>query len=317
MREFALIDRLAARLASRRPDTRIGIGDDAALIAPPAGEELAITTDTLIAGRHFPHDTPARDVGYKAVAVNLSDLAAMGATPAWITIALAAPALEAQWCDAFVDGACDAIGASAVDIVGGDTTRGDLSITITAIGHLPVGTALRRSAAQAGDLIAVTGTLGDAAHGLRRWPMRARATADERYCISRLARPQWRDGAALRGIAHAAIDVSDGLLADLGHVLAASACGARVDVDALPASAALRRCTAREPRREYQLTGGDDYELCITLAPEALDRARAALDCPLTVIGEIEMETGLRLFDAHGTSVRASGPGGWDHFHGD
>ena len=143
MREFALIDRLAARLASRRPDTRIGIGDDAALIAPPAGEELAITTDTLIAGRHFPHDTQARDVGYKAVAVNLSDLAAMGATPAWITIALAAPALEAQWCDAFVDGACDAIGASAVDIVGGDTTRGDLSITITAIGHLPVGTALR------------------------------------------------------------------------------------------------------------------------------------------------------------------------------
>ncbi|MES1948425.1 thiamine-monophosphate kinase [Salinisphaera sp. C84B14] len=314
MREFALIERLAQRLGSGRADTRLGIGDDAALIAPPAGQELAITTDTLIAGRHFPFETPAFDIGYKALAVNLSDLAAMGADPAWVTIALSAPKLSADWCDALLDGALAAIGDHPVDIVGGDTTRGELSLTITAIGCLPAGRALRRSAARVGDLIAVTGTLGDAAFGLQCWPMRDRASDDQRFCIDRLARPQWRPGAALRGLANAAIDLSDGLAADLGHILAASGIGARLAIDALPASAALTRACDAESRRRLQWSGGDDYELCITLAEDRLDSARAALDCPLTVIGTIEQQPGLRAFDDNGQAWGRDGERGWDHF---
>ena len=314
MREFALIDRLKTRLASRRTDTRLGIGDDAALIAPAAGEELAITTDTLIAGRHFPSDTPAFDIGYKAIAVNLSDLAAMGADPAWVTLALAAPELEEAWCDGFLDGACAAMGDGPIDIIGGDTTRGDLSITVTAIGRLPAGGALRRSRAQPGDVIAVTGTLGDAAHGLHCWKERAKANADETFCIERLARPRWRNGAALRAFAHAAIDISDGLVADLGHVLAASGVGARVDVDALPVSQALEGCVDAAQMRACQLGGGDDYELCVTLAPADMARAQAALDCPLTVIGQVEAEAGLRLVDAAGRPFAWAGAAGWDHF---
>lgn len=314
MREFALIERLAERLASRRADTRLGIGDDAALIAPPPGQELAITTDTLIAGRHFPVDTVAFDIGYKALAVNLSDLAAMGAEPAWITIALAAPELAGDWCDALLDGALAAIGDHPVDIIGGDTTRGDLALTITAIGCLPVGRALRRSGAGLGDVIAVTGTLGDAAYGLECWSMRDRASEDQRFCIDRLARPQWRPGATLRGIANAAIDISDGLAADLGHILEASGVGARLDIDALPASAALRRACGTDSRRRLQWSGGDDYELCITLAEDQLDAARAALGCPLTVVGTIEAEPGLRAFDANGQPWGGDGERGWDHF---
>lgn len=314
MREFALIDRLAARLAAHRADTRLGIGDDAALIAPSAGEELAITTDTLIAGRHFPDDTPAFDIGYKAVAVNLSDLAAMGADPAWLTIALAAPTLEADWCDAFLDGAIAAIGQAQVDIVGGDTTRGALSITVTAIGRVPAGQALRRDGAYEGDLVAVTGTLGDAAYGLDCWPARARANPDQAFCIARLARPQWRAGAALRGLAHAAIDISDGLGADLGHVLKASGVGATIDIDALPASAALLNECDRARRRSLQWAGGDDYELCITLAETDLAGAQAALGCSLTPIGRIDAEPGLRVVDDNGEALSLAGAAGWDHF---
>lgn len=314
MREFAFIARLAQRLASRRPDTRLGIGDDAALIAPAAGEELAITTDTLIAGRHFPDDTPAFDIGYKAVAVNLSDLAAMGAEPAWLTLALAAPELDETWCDAFIDGALAAIGPADVDIVGGDTTRGALSITITAIGSVPAGAALRRAGARSGDVIAVTGTLGDAAYGLACWPDRAGANDDQRLCIARLARPQWRRGAALRDLAHAAIDLSDGLGADLGHVLAASGVGATIDLDALPASAALARQTDVAYRRELQWGGGDDYELCVALDAAQIENARRALGCPLTVIGRIEAAPGLRVVDGNGRVCDLPQAPGWDHF---
>ena len=314
MREFALIDRLSQRLANRRADTRLGIGDDGALVAPSAGQELAITTDTLIAGRHFPVDTPAFDIGYKALAVNLSDLAAMGADPAWVTIALAAPELNAGWCDALLDGALAAIGDASVDIVGGDTTRGELSLTITAIGCLPAGAALRRSGARVGDLIAVTGTLGDAAYGLQCWPTRDNATRDQQFFIDRLARPQWRPGAALRGLVNAAIDISDGLAADLEHVLSASEVGARLDIDTLPTSESMMRSCDRETRLGLQWSGGDDYELCVTLNEAQLDRARAAIDCPLTVIGEIEAEIGLRAFDRHGVRWNSDKARGWDHF---
>lgn len=314
MREFALIDRLATRLAARRADTRLSIGDDAALIAPPAGQELAITTDTLIAGRHFPQDTPAFDIGYKAIAVNLSDLAAMGAEPAWLTMALSAPALDGAWCDDLVDGALAAIKPAVVDIIGGDTTKGALSITVTALGCVPAGRALRRDGAKPGDLIAVTGTLGDAAYGLGCWPDRARANADQDFCIQRLTRPQWRPGAALLDLAHAAIDVSDGLGADLNHVLAASGVGATVDLDTLPVSSALAAQLNGARRRLLQWGGGDDYELCITLDEADLAHARRALDCALTVIGRVDADRGLRLVDAQARAQAIPGTAGWDHF---
>lgn len=320
MREFELIGALRERLRPRRADTRLGIGDDAAILAPPPGHELVVTTDTLIGGRHFPHDTPAADIGFKSVAVNLSDLAAMGADPAWLTVALAAPVLRQAWCHAFIDGAREAVGTRDIDIVGGDTTRSEtLTVAITALGTLPQGSALRRDAARVGDLVAVTGTLGDAAAGLACWPGRAQAGVDARALIARLTRPTPRDGMRLRGLAHAAIDVSDGLLADLGHILAASDVGARIDVDALPASPALTRHVGdSRQRRQLQATGGDDYELCLTLAPADLERARAALNCPLTVIGRIERATGLRLTDATGRvlDTQALSRAGWDHFDG-
>lgn len=324
MREFDLVAHLAERLRARRDDTRLAIGDDAAVIAPPSGTELAVTTDTLIGGRHLPADTPAFDVGYKALAVNLSDLAAMGARPAWATIALAMPDLESDWCNAFIDGALAAIGDAEVDLVGGDTTRGDLSITVTAIGLLAPGRALTRAGALVGDAIAVTGTLGDAAAGLACWAASDRADADDRdhdpdtdYLQSRLCRPQWRKGEALVEIAHAAIDISDGLSADLGHVLDASGVGACIDVDALPASPPFhRRVRSLEARRRLQLTGGDDYELCLALAADDLETAARALDCRLTRIGTIEAAPGLRMIDSHGTPVVLPDgvADGWDHF---
>ena len=321
MREFQLIDRLAARLAARRADTQLTIGDDAAVVAPEPGEVLAITTDTLISGRHFPDDTPAFDIGWKAIAVNLSDLAAMGAAPAWLTVALSTPVLDGPWCDDFVDGALAAIGDAAVDIVGGDTTRGPLSITVTAIGMLPAGAALTRAGAVPGDVVAVTGTLGDAAKGLGLWPARADTgdDPDTAFLLRRLARPQWRNGAAVRALAHAGIDVSDGFGADLGHVLAASGVGARIELAALPTSEALRRRAATdEERRDLQWRGGDDYELCLTLPAASVDAARARLDCGLTVVGVIESEPGLRVVDAHGRRCPPfeSDAAGWDHFGG-
>ena len=318
MQEFALIDRLRTRLRSKRLDTRLGIGDDAALIAPPAGQELAVTTDTLIAGRHFPVDTAAFDIGYKAAAVNLSDLAAMGAQPAWLTLALAAPELSQDWCDAFIDGVEAGIGPASVDIIGGDTTRGPLTITVTAIGHVPAGRAIRRDGARAGQLVVVTGTLGDAAYGLSVWPDRMEAPdADRDLLLARLCRPQWRPGVGLIGYASAAIDVSDGLAADLGHVLAASGIGATINVDALPTSDALAQLLPdRAARQRLQLSGGDDYELCLTLDEHDLPGARRAMDCPLTVIGRTNTSGALRLVDDDANSVDRLGDthAGWDHF---
>ncbi|HET7315614.1 thiamine-phosphate kinase [Salinisphaera sp.] len=320
MREFELIDALRRRLVAARPDTRLGIGDDAAILAPPPEHELVVTTDTLIARRHFPGDTPAFDVGFKSVAVNLSDLGAMGADPAWLTISLGAPALSGPWCDAFIDGALAAIGERAVDIVGGDTTKNDtLTISITALGLVPRGAALRRDGARVGDLVAVTGTLGDAAAGLACWDTRRPAGGDEAMLIARLTRPSWRPGARVRGIARAAVDISDGLLSDLGHILAASAAGATIDVDALPCSPALARY-APDPalRRRLQATGGDDYELCLSVDPADLAAARGALDCPLTVIGRIDREPGLRLVDSNQNPLDSAlfRHAGWDHFDG-
>lgn len=316
MLEFELVRSLSQRLQPKRGDTHRGIGDDAAVLAPPPGHELVVTSDTLVADRHFPADIGAADIGFKALAVNLSDVAAMGAQPAWLTLALTVPELTAPWSDAFLDGALAAIGSAAVDIVGGDTTRGPLSITVTAFGLVPTGAAILRSGAQPGDLICVTGTLGDAALGLRLWREREGDSVDRQHAWlwQRLHRPQWRCGHVMQGRAHAAIDLSDGLAADLGHVLAASDCGARINVDTLPASTAFAALCPANDRLRLQLAGGDDYELCMILpASEYADTAQA-LDCPLTVIGEIEAERGLRLVDNAGVAVAADECAGWDHF---
>lgn len=320
MREFELIQALGQRLAPRRADTLLGIGDDAALLDPPAGQALVVTTDTLIAGRHFPHDTSAFDIGYKALTVNLSDLAAMAAEPAWCTLSLAAPALDDAWCAALLDGAQAAVGDASVDIVGGDTTQSDvLTLGVTALGFCPPDQAIRRDGARVGDVIAVTGTLGDAAAGLSLWSEReAGADAHVSYLLSRLCRPSWRRGEALRGLVHAAVDISDGLCADLEHILAASGVGTNVSVDKLPTSQALRSVVTDCRRRQrMQLTGGDDYELCLTLPAAHVDTLAARLGCGLTVIGEVVEGQGVSVVDEQQRvcSIEAwGGEAGWDHF---
>lgn len=314
MNEFDIIRRYFAGHGPRRDDVPLGIGDDAALLAPPLGQVLATTVDTLQAGVHFPLDTRAEDVGHKALAVNLSDLAAMGATPAWVTLALSLPAVDEVWLSAFAQGFFDLAKKHGVQLVGGDTTRGPLSITVQAQGFVPVDQALTRRGARAGDGIFVTGNLGDAGAGLAIKQASLVATGPvQETLLARLNRPVARvtTGLALRGVASAAIDISDGLGQDLGHILTASGVGAELEIDALPLSDALRACGLTSPWR-LAASAGDDYELCVTLPPGA-EQGLAALDCPLTRIGCITAAPGLRWLAAGGQAV--AGPvSGYDHF---
>lgn len=312
MDEFALIRRYFADLTAAREGVAVGIGDDAALLVPSPGQQLVLTCDTLIAGRHFPDDTAAYDIGWKSLAVNLSDLAAMGAQPRWFTLALSLPQADAAWLADFSAGLRTLADRHGIALVGGDTTQGALSITITALGEVPAGMALLRSGAQVGDCVCVTGTLGDAAAALALLGGGVR----DAELLARLDRPQPRvaAGIALRGLAHAAIDLSDGLAGDLQHVLDASGVGARIDVDAVPASAALvAQRPARDARLRHQLAGGDDYELCLCIPPQHLDEARKALDVQLSVIGRITAEPGLRFVDASGATI-AWDRSGYRHF---
>ncbi|MDH4275161.1 MAG: thiamine-phosphate kinase, partial [Gammaproteobacteria bacterium] len=270
------------------------------------------------AGVHFPLDTPPYDIGYKAVAVNLSDMAAMGAQPRWMTLALTLPQADTDWVQAFADGLFAAAQAFDVALIGGDTTRGPLTISIQIAGTLPPDRALRRTGAQVGDAVYVSGTLGDAGLGLAFAQGKCiLSTADGEYCLQRLRRPTPRValGLALRGIATSAIDVSDGLSADLAHILTASRVGASLNLDALPLSPALRRLSAADAT-QYALHSGDDYELCFT-APQihaaTLTRIAQALDVPLTQIGHIEPASGLRGYSANG-SVTDLRPQGYEHF---
>lgn len=318
--EFDLIARIRARLGAGGEGVRLGIGDDAALLAVPPGMQLAVTADTLNAGVHFPDATAPADIGWKALAVNLSDLAAMGALPAWCTLALSAPALDAAWLDGFLDGFCVLAGEHGVALVGGDTTRGPLSISITAMGWLPADAALRRDGARVGDDVWVTGTLGDAAAALAHWLAGGEeALAGIPDLRDRLDRPTPRvvAGRALLPLASAAADVSDGLIADLGHICERSGVGAEVWVDALPASSALGAMTAGvEERRRWQATGGDDYELCFTAAParrEAIAEALAMAGTRATHIGRIVAGQGVRAFTADNGEWQPPWRG-FDHF---
>ncbi len=282
--EFTLIDHIRRRAAGRG-DVVLGIGDDAALLQPPAGMLLAVATDTLNAGVHFPGDTPPADIGWKALAVNLSDLAAMGATPAWASLSLSLPAADADWLDGFLDGFLALADAHDVALVGGDTTRGPLSVSVTVHGFVPPGAALRRDGAQVGDDVWVTGTLGDAAAALALW----RDGDADPVLRARLDRPVPRveAGRALAGIAHAAIDISDGLLADLGHLCAASGVGADIELGALPASQALLARFDDEARASLQATGGDDYELCFTAPAMARTAIASLAGVAITRIGRV------------------------------
>lgn len=296
--EFDLIARIRARVRQgpSRDDVVLGIGDDAAALRVPAGRLLVVATDTLNTGVHFPDGTAPADIGWKALAVNLSDLAAMGATPAWCTLSLSMPASDPAWLDGFLDGFLELAARHRVALVGGDTTRGPLSIGVTVHGFADPERLLRRDAARIGDDVWVSGTLGDAAAALAQWrsggpidtPLRARLDRPE---------PRVALGGGLAGLAHACIDVSDGLLADLGHVCAASRVGAEVAIDALPASQALRAAFPGEPLRALQATGGDDYELCFTAAAASRDAVEAVArnaGVAVTRVGSVGGAPGVR-----------------------
>lgn len=315
--EFDLIARIHQRAASRG-DVVVGIGDDAAILSLPPGRQLVVAMDTLNVGVHFPEDTAPADIGWKSLAVNLSDLAAMAATPTWCTLSLSLPQPDEAWLDGFLDGFLALAASHEAALVGGDTTRGPLSVCVTVHGLVAPRGALLRSGARVGDDVWVTGTLGDAAAALRQWQSHRPIDPVLRARLDRPT-PRVEAGLALAGIAHACIDVSDGLLADLGHVCRASRVGAQIDVDALPASDALIAAFDPPARRELQAAGGDDYELCFT-APKtarlAVQDAMHACDVIATRIGGITADAGkIALRDAAGAEWSPS-HAGYVHFEG-
>jgi thiamine-monophosphate kinase len=316
--EFELIARYFAHQPIRRADVALGIGDDCALLRPATGQELAVTTDLLVAGVHFLPDVDPAALGHKALAVNLSDLAAMGAEPAWFTLNLALPGADADWLARFSAGMFELARRHEMALVGGDTSRGPLVVGIQACGFVPEGQALRRAGARPGDRVFVTGELGDAGLALRQRLGGLELPAEDVAAISdRLDRPTARvaAGIALRGIASSAIDISDGLVADLGHILECSAVGARIERARVPLSAVYCRHLATVGW-DLALAHGDDYELCFTVAPSQLERLRAIRErvgCAVAEIGEIVPGRSLDIVDGAGRrwTPRRSGH---DHF---
>lgn len=319
--EFALIERHFRR-APRDPAVRLSIGDDAAIVAPSPGHELAVSVDMLVEGRHFLPDVDPESLGHKTLAVNLSDLAAMGARPRWALLAGALPEADDAWLAAFTRGLFALADRFEVSLVGGDTTRGPRNLCVTIVGELPAGSAITRAGAQAGDDVYVSGTLGDAMLALAGLQRRAPMTPAELARLRpRLERPEPRValGLALRGIASAALDVSDGLTGDLRHILDASAVGATLDLAAIPRSADLDARLAGSDRvlaLACLLAGGDDYELCFTAPTAARARVGAAASAAgvaVTRIGRIEAAPGLRVRDEQGVPLAAL-PAAFDHF---
>ena len=318
--EFDLIRRY---FTHRGRHTILGVGDDAALVTSRRGFDLVISADMLVAGRHFRHGTNPRRLGHKALAVNLSDMAAMGAEPRWATLALALPAPDARWLKEFSSGFMTLARRFDVDLIGGDTTRGPLNISIQIMGEAPRGTALRRDKAKIGDDIWVSGTLGDAALAVAMHKRRIRLTPQERaQCESRLDRPQPRValGLALRNLAHSAIDVSDGLLADLDHILERSGVAAEIAIAALPASKIIERHLREVVALRALLAGGDDYELCFTAPRPArarIIRAAREVRVAVTRIGSVlacrRHVPRLVVRAPDGSAMRVV-RGGYDHF---
>ena len=317
--EFELIARFFSKLGAERSDVRLGVGDDGAVVAPPPSRELVMVTDSLVEGVHFPVGSPAASVGHRAFAVNLSDLAAMGAEPAWGLLALTIPRYDEEWLTQFARAAGDLCRKHGVALIGGDTTRGPLAITVTLVGIVPNGVALQRRGGQPGDAIFVSGSPGDSAAGLALEQGRLHVPDAMSAQILRdrflFPTPRCDIGVALRGLASACIDVSDGLGGDLEKLCAASGCGAEVDAKALPLSESLSGAVGRELAREYALTGGDDYELLFTVPLARLGAMTTAISQglgPVTRIGSLVAGKGVRVF-ARGGVMQFSGSG-FDHF---
>lgn len=318
MHEFELIKKYFTR-NQNRPDVIHGIGDDAAIVKPLEGQELAITTDTMLENIHFFSSCSAYDIGYKALAINLSDLAAVGATPAWITLALSLKEANEQWLQEFCNGLFALAKRYHMQLIGGDLTHGTLAITIQACGFVPPGKAILRSGARVEDLIYVTGTLGDA--GLALNHLQKKIIIKESYqdnLLTRLNKPEPRItiGENLRHLAHAAIDISDGFAADLSHILIQSKVGAIIDVDQLPLSMGLLQNVSREKAIELALTAGDDYELCFTIPPDKkknLETILAETSIPFTCVGKVTSKKGLDLRDSNNQPYQGATLG-YQHF---
>jgi thiamine-monophosphate kinase len=320
--EFELIDRyfrpLASPDGSPRDDVALGIGDDGALLRAPADAELVMVLDTLVSGRHFLPGSDPHSIAHRALAVNLSDLAAMGAMPAWAMLGLSLPEAQPTFLQRLAAGWLDLARLHHVSLIGGDTTKGPLCLTVQLTGFVPPGRALRRAGGSAGDVLFVSGSLGDAAAGLAVLQSRLASKAGADALVRRLEYPTPRValGLALRGIASACIDVSDGLTADAHRLAAASGCGLELDVEALPLSAALREVAGVDAAREFALGGGDDYELLFAVPESRLDELAAASAglCDVTRIGRLEGKAGLRLREPGSGRILDSDPRGYDHF---
>ncbi|MGE8653419.1 MULTISPECIES: thiamine-phosphate kinase [unclassified Acinetobacter] len=286
MAEFSIIDTYFNRHSSSAVD--LGVGDDSALLTPPPQQQLVICADTLVAGRHFPLDTNPHAIGWKSVAVNLSDIAAMGAKPHSILLALSLPQIDHEWLKGFSQGLYDCCDQFGVSLIGGDTTQSPhLTISVTALGWVDIGKAVTRSGAQVGDFICVSGQVGDAAYGLQHLghPLQKRLDYPT---------PRCQLGQQLKGLAHSMIDVSDGLAQDLGHILHASKVGAEIELDQLPIDDHVKQLQ-QESQWQYALAGGDDYELCFTISPQNYQKLlQLELDVNIHKIGQITEPLGLR-----------------------
>lgn len=320
MPEFDLIDRLERIIClpegELQSGCRVGIGDDAAVLEIPEGQELVVSTDTLVEGVHFPAGTPAESIGYKALAVNLSDLASMGAKPTCFFLALTLPREDARWLDEFSAGMAGLARQWRVQLAGGDTTTGPLSMTITALGTVNRGRALLRSGARAGDLVVISGAPGVAARALEIIQAGREPAAMQRKALD-YPQPRVDLGQSLAGLATSCIDLSDGLAADLVHILDQSGVGAEIELGRLPVHEGLAGLTDQE-RWRLQLSGGDDYELCFTVPADStpeLNRISDACDIELTPVGTIVQGSGLELKTEDGASYDLASTG-YIHFSG-
>lgn len=316
--EFDLIREYFSNQSPSRDDVILGVGDDCALLQVPTGIELVVTTDSLVEGIHFAADVDPEALGHKSLAVNLSDLAAMGAEPSWVTLALTLPQSDKDWLEAFSRGFLSLAQQHNVALIGGDTTRGPLSISVTAHGLVTPGAALRRSGANVGDLIYVSGTLGDAALALLNRQGKFPVETGLAELEQRLDWPQPRldIGRSMLGIASAAIDISDGLISDLGHICEQSCVGARLILEQIPISNQISTYLQHGGDWATVLAAGDDYELCITVPPtqqSLLEDIRTNLDCELALVGEIVPGSGVDCIQADG-SILTDSISGYDHF---
>ena len=299
--EFNLIQQYFTRPS---PQADLGVGDDAALVRVSEGNQLVISTDMSVAGTHFLHDCAPYNIGWKALAVNVSDMAAMGAQPKWATLAISLPEVNQDWLAEFSRGFFACANSFNIDLIGGDTTRGPLNISVTILGEAPAGKALKRSGAQVGDDIWVSGQLGSAALGLAHLQGKVQLTNklvnELDTCLKALNTPSPRTalGLALRGVATSCIDVSDGLLADLGHILQASNLGAAIDLEKIPCIELLKNNLDHPQFQELLIVGGDDYELCFT-APqtkrEEINALSKQLNLQISLIGKTRIDTGLQV----------------------